>query len=206
MTSLKKLIVLTALCIFSAGLHAQTKNEAIEAYNQAVGLMKTDVPGAINLFEKSIQISEQVGDSAVELKDKAIAVVPDLYYQLAYKNYTDKNVPGAISASKTTISVSDKYKNDKTKGRAETLLTQLYMLQGSNYFKGNENEKAIASFDSAMIVNPDYYKALLPKAQVYRKIDNEAKFGETIDLFIEKAANETDQVDQAKKLALDFSD
>lgn len=205
MTTFKKLAGTIALAaLFITGVQAQTKNEAIEAYNQGVGLMKTDAKGAISSFEKSIQISEQVGDSAVDLKEKASAVLPGLYYSLAYKAYTDKNIPAAISASKKTMVVSEKYQNEESKNRAETLLTQLYMAQGSTYFKNNENDKAIASFDSALIINPDYYKALLPKAQVYSKTNNAELFGQTIDQFIEKAASDANQVATAKKLALDF--
>lgn len=205
MTTLKKLTGIIALAVvLTSGLQAQTKNEAIEAYNQGVGLMKTDVQGAIGSFEKSIQISEQLGDSAIDIRDKAAAVLPDLYYQQAYKNYTDKNIPGAISASQATISVADKFKNDKTRDRAVTLLTQLYMLQGSTYFKNNENDKAIAAFDSALMVNPDNSKALLNKALVYRKTDNAEKFSETIDQFLQKAGNDTTQTAQAKKLAVDY--
>lgn len=205
MTTLKKLagFILTA-CIFTTSINAQSKNEAIEAYNQGVGLMKTDTKGAINSFEKSIQISEQVGDSAADLKDKAIAVLPDLYYQLAYKSYTDKNIPGAVKASKKTIEVAKKYNNDKSKERAETLLTQLYVLQGSTYFKNNENEKALSAFDSALLVNPGFTKALLNKALIYRKMDNAQLFGETIDKFIEKSGDDTVQTQQAKKLAVDY--
>lgn len=205
MTTIKRLAGLFAIAAsLTLNLQAQTKNEAIEAYNQGVGLMKTDVQGAINAFENSVKICEQVGDSAAELKEKAITVLPDLYYQKAYKSYTDKNIPAAISASKETISVADKYKNDKTKDRAVNLLTQLYMLQGSNYFKNNQNDEAIAAFDSAIIVNPDNSKALLNKALVYRKLDNAEQFSATIDKFIEKAGSEAAQVDQAKKLAIDF--
>lgn len=204
MTTLKKLAGCVVLAVIFTGLNAQTRNEAVQAYNEGVGLMKTDVQGAINSFEKSIQMSEQVGDSAADLKEKSIAVLPDLYYQQAYKFYTDKNISAAITASKTTVSIAEKYQNVKTKDRAITLLTQLYMLQGSNYFKTNENDKAISAFDSALIVNPDNYKALLNKALVYRKIDNGALFGETIDKFLEKSVNDTAQTSQAKKLAVDY--
>lgn len=205
MTTIKRLAGIVAVtALFTWSVQAQTKNEAIEAYNEGVGLMKTDTQGAINAFEKSVQIAEQVGDSAADLKEKTIAILPDLYYQKAYKAYTNKDMAGAISASKETIAAADKYKNDKTKERAVTLLTQLYMVQGSNYFKNNQNNEAIAAFDSAMIVNPDNAKALLNKALVYRKLDDPDKFSATIDEFIEKGKSDAAQVDQAKKLAIDY--
>jgi tetratricopeptide (TPR) repeat protein len=205
MTTLKTLAGIFVLAaFFTTGLKAQSKNEAIEAYNQGVNLMKTDIQGAISSFEKSIQISEQVGDSAVDIKDKASSVLPDLYYQKAYKAYSEKNYAAAIAASKATSSVAAKYNNDKTKGRAETLLNQLYLVQATNYFNNNQNELAIASFDSALLINPDNSKALLNKALVYRKMNNSALFGETIDKAIEKAGNDTVQAAQSKKLAVDY--
>ncbi len=205
MTTFKKLAVFVAItALFTWNLQAQSKNEAIEAYNQGAGLVNTDVKGAIGAFEKSIAISEQVGDSAADIREKSIAILPSLYYKIAYKYYTDKNISAAISASKKTIDVSDKYNNDKTKGSAITLLTQAYMTQGAAYFKTNEYDKAISAFDSALIVSPDYYKALLPKAQAYVKTNNDEMFGQTIDQFIEKAADDANQVAAGKKLALDF--
>lgn len=206
MTTLKKLAGLIVLAAFFAtGLNAQTRNEAIEAYNQGVGLMKTDVQGAINSFEKSIQISEQVGDSAIDMRDKAAAVLPDLYYQLAYNFYTQKNVPQSLVASKNAIQVAEKYNNELVKDRAVTLATQLYTVQGNNYFKANQNEQALAAFDSALKVNPENTKLYLNKALVYRKMDNAALFSENIDKYIlNPGKNDTATLSQARKIAVDF--
>ena len=142
MITMKKLSGLAVVAsIFIGSMQAQSKNEAIAAYNAGVGLMTTDVPGAINSFEKSIQISEQVGDSAVEIKDKAIAVLPDLYYKQALKLYNDKN-PGAKSAAKSTISVAEKYKNDKTGAPAYSpkILLKILLLA---YTRGITSSKKI---------------------------------------------------------------
>lgn len=205
MMTLKKLSGLIAVTsIFMGSMQAQSKNEAIDAYNQGVGLMQTDYAGAINSFEKSIQISEQVGDSALDIKEKSISVLPNLYYQQAYKNYTDKNIPGAIAGSKATINVAEKYKNDKTKDNANTLLAQLYVLQGSTVFKAGENEKAIAYFDSALAINPALSKVFLSKAQVYSKMDNAELLGQNVDKFIEQSSSDQTTVDQAKKFALSY--
>jgi tetratricopeptide (TPR) repeat protein len=205
MTTSKKLTGFIAIVFLSCfGLNAQTKNEVIEVYNQAIALMKTDVQGAIVSFEKSIQMSEQVGDSAKDLKEKAITVLPDLYYQKANKLYTDKKIPEAISASKDVIKVSEKYGNDKAKEKAQKLMVIAYSAQGNNYFKSNDNENAVKAFDSALFINPEYTRAMFNKALVYKKMDNAAKFTETIDLFISKSQADTAQTAQANKLALDY--
>lgn len=203
MTTLKKLTGFLAATLFlTIGLQAQTKSEAIDAYNQGVGLMGTDVQGAINLFEKSIQISNQVGDSATDIRDKAVAVVPGLYYKLTYDNYSAKKYPEAIAAGKATLAAMDKYKDDKNKANVQNILAQSYLIQGATYFKGGENEKAISAFDSSLMINPDNAKVLLNKALVYGKMDDADNFTKTIDQTIEKGGNDATLVAQAKKQGL----
>jgi tetratricopeptide (TPR) repeat protein len=200
MTTLKKLTGFLAASLFLiVGLQAQTKSEAIDAYNQGVGLMATDVQGAINLFEKSILISGQVGDSAIDIRDKAIAVVPGLYYKLTYDNYTAKKYPEAIAAGKASLATMDKYKDDKNKVNVQNIIAQSYLIQGANYYKAGENEKAISSFDSSLMINPDNAKVLLSKSAVYAKMDDADNFSKTIDQTIEKGGSDATLVAQAKK-------
>lgn len=205
MIKFKKLTGIVAIAVFTCiGLKAQTKNEAIEAYNQAIGFMKTDVQSAIQSFEKSIKICEQVGDSATELKDKAIQVLPDLYYQKAYKLYAAKKMPEAIAAGKEAMNASEKYKNDKVKDKSQRLLEVAYAMQGSTCFKNNDNDNAIKYFDSTLLINPNYSKAILNKALIYNRTENTEKFTETIDAFIEKVKGDTTQLAQANKLAIEY--
>jgi len=204
----KKVDTLIALLTFvCVGLFAQQKNDAINAFNQGVVLMKTDAVSAIEPFENCIKICEQIGDSADEVKIKAIQVLPDLYFQKAYNLYTiDKKYQESLNASKIALAVADKYSNQKTKEKTQKLMIQDYITLGSNYYTANDNDKAISCFDSVLLINPDHLKAIYNKALTYKKMNNTAKFTETIDMYIGrvKGIADTTLLPQANKLALDY--
>jgi tetratricopeptide (TPR) repeat protein len=209
MKGLRKIAGLFALLAVSqAGLLAQEINDAINAFNQGRELIIADESeSAIVSMETCVTLCEQIGDSAYELKYKAIQQIPGLYYKVAYKYYTvDKNIPECIKASKTTIKVSEKYSNTETNEKAQKLLTLAYNSLGTTFLNNNDNEKAISTFDSALMINPEYTKAILNKALTYKKMNDQLKFGETIDLFITKIKTlvDTIQLAQANKLAIEY--
>jgi tetratricopeptide (TPR) repeat protein len=201
----------TGLVIFVAALHAglfaQDKNEAIKAFNESVNLMKTDPVSAIGSFENCIKICDQIGDSANDVKAKAVKVLPDLYYQKASDLLLiDKKIPESLTASKAALAVAKKYNNATTTENVQKIMIQAYSAMGSAFFAGNETDKAIQAYDSALAINPDHQASLYNKAMIYRKLNNTGKFGETIDLYISKLkpAEDAAKIAQANKVALDF--
>ena len=211
MTVIKKRNQLLAIIFVIAsftGAYSQTYyNDAAGKYNEGIGLMKTDVVSAIGTFESCIQICDQVGDSAVSLREKATGVLADLYFQKAYKIYSVDKLPfEALQATKQALAVAQKYNIEKTKEKSNKFLVQLYGITGSSYFKDKAYDKAIVAFDSALIINPEYISAIFNKSLVYKAQENADMFGKTIDIFIEKVTklNDTVQLAKAQKLALDF--
>ncbi len=205
---LKKIaVVILAFAGLHVNLQAQEKNEAIKAFNESVELMKADPVSAIGAFENCIRICEQVGDSANDVKEKAIKVLPDLYYQKASDLLLmDKKINESIQASKVALSVANKYDSPKTVENTQKIMIQAYSAMGSAYFSNNETDKAIQAFDSALAINPDHQASIYNKAMIYRKLNNTAKFGETIDLYISKLSPDNDaaKIAQANKVALDY--
>jgi tetratricopeptide (TPR) repeat protein len=205
---IKKITGLIAIIAgVSFGLYAQEKNDAIKAFNEGVELMKIDPSSAIGPFENCIKICEQIGDSAEDVKLKAIQVLPDLYFQKAFDLLTiDRKLDESLSASKVALGVAEKYGDIKVKENVQRIMVQVYSTKGSAYFSSNENDKAISAFDSALAINPDHLPSIFNKALIYNKLGDSQKFGETIDLYIEKirASGDTSKIAQPKKLALDY--
>jgi tetratricopeptide (TPR) repeat protein len=200
----------TGLLIIFAGLHvslfAQEKNDAINAFNESVNLMKTDPVSAIGSFENCIKICEQVGDSANDIKSKAVKVLPDLYYQKASDLLlVDKKVNESISASRKAIEVAKKYDDTVVVENVKKIMIQAYSAMGSS-LAATEADKAILAYDSALAINPHHQASLYNKALIYRKTNNAEKFGQTIDLYIKELKPDQDEpkIVQANKLALDF--
>ena len=204
----KKIAGLIVLFVgMSFGVFAQEKNDAIKIFNEGVELMKANDPRAVESFENCIRICEQIGDSANDIKLKAIKVLPDLYYQKAFDLLTiEKNIDGALNASRKTLEVANKFNDAQTKENTEKLMIQAYSTKASSFVTAKENDKAIMTFDSVLAINPEHTVSIYNKALIYRGMSNNAKFTETIDLYIAKmqAAGDKDKAEQAMKIARDY--
>jgi tetratricopeptide (TPR) repeat protein len=199
--------VFTLLAGISFGVFAQEKNDAINLFNQGVEQMKTNDPKAVETFEKCVALCEQIGDSAADVKTKAITVIPDLYYKKAYNLLTvDKNISGSLKASKETMVVAEKYNDPNVKESTQRLMIQAYTNMASGFVTAKDNANAIAAFDSVLMINPGHAPSLYNKALMYRGLDNPAKFTESIDLYIAKLkeSGDTSKLDQANKVARDY--
>lgn len=209
MTTIKKILGFIVVALLSATYSvAQTQAEARDCYNRGIGLMTTDVIAAISSVDSCITICSTIGDSAANaLKDKASQFICELTYQKMSKQYAaDKNVNVALATSKEAIRLSDLYGNIKVKEKTQKYMLQLYTSMGANYFKTKDLANAVKAFDSALVINPNYNKAILNKALAYKGLNDAAKFGEAIDLYITKvkAENDTVQLAAANKQAMDF--
>lgn len=191
----------------SLGVKAQDKLDAINLFNQGVEQMKANDPKALESFEKCVAVCEQIGDSANDVKSKAISVIPDLHYKKAYNLLmTDKKVSESIQASKTALNVAEKYSDPNVKENIERLMIQAYTSMAQGFVSAKENEKAIQAFDSVLMINPEHMASIYNKALMYRSLNNTEKFTESIDLYISKAKDAGDDanVEKANKVARDY--
>ena len=199
--------ILCISALIGLNLNAQTRTDVINAYNEGAKATQTDVKVAIDAFEKSIVLADQVGETAADMKQKAMQVLPGLYVKLASNTITDKKpAEETIKAAKKAQAVAEKYNNATGKENASKVLVQGYYNLGVGYFTKKDYDNALKSFDSLLVINPGYINAIYNKALVYRSQNNSAAFEENIDLYIGKvkSANDTVKVKQASKLALEY--
>lgn len=206
--AMKKLTgVLVVAAVLGTNLYAQERNDVIKAYNEGAKAMQTDLKAAITSFENVITLSDKVGESANDLKQKAIQVLPGLYVKDALKTLNDKKpAPEIIKAAKTAAQVADKYGNASGKENAGKILVQGYYTMGTDFFTKKDYGNALMAFDSLLTINPNYAAAVYNKALIYRSQNNAASFEQTIDQFIEKvkSTNDTVKVKQASVMALEY--
>jgi tetratricopeptide (TPR) repeat protein len=199
------MVVVAALISFN--MIAQVKNDAIRAFNESVELMKAGEDNVIGSFENCLKVCEQVGDSAEDIRQKVIQVLPGLYYQEAYGYLSaDKNIEKAIMASKKTLEIAEKYQNDRIMENTKKLMVQAYSSMASTYYSNKDYDNAISAFDSVLMINPDHLNSIYNKALIFMGQNNTPKFEESIDLYIEKlkAEGDTAKVKQAQDIALDY--
>ncbi|MGI6338487.1 MAG: tetratricopeptide repeat protein [Bacteroidales bacterium] len=200
-------VVFFASALIFTNINAQERNDVIKVYNEGAKSMQTDLPAAIQAFESVITISEQVGESADDLKQKAMQVLPGLYLKSANNVVKEnKSVAEIVQAAKVAVAATDKYGTATHKETAKRLMVQAYNIMGTSYFTEKEYENALLAFDSLLIVDPDYSNAIYNKALVYRSQNNSEAFEEAIDLYLSKLAPGTDdeRSKQASAMALEY--
>jgi hypothetical protein len=206
--NLTKTISLLVIVVFSTTtIKAQGRNDVIEAYNEGAKAIQTDPQAAIKDFEKVVLLSKQVGDSAADLSQKATKVLPSLYYNVAANAYAGKKpTPEIIQAAKQAVAAPEKYDNPSTKQNADIILIKAYNNLAGEYFSKDDYKSALASFDSVLMINPDYASTIYNKALIYMKQANSDDFEKTIDLYISKMKPGTDdaKIKQASTLALGY--
>jgi tetratricopeptide (TPR) repeat protein len=199
--------ILIISAIVGSTLNAQELNDVITAYNEGAKAMQTDTKVAIESFEKVVTLSDKVGETANDLKQKAIKVLPGLYVKAASNAQKEKK-PAAeiIQSAKVAIAASEKYGNTMQKENSIKILIQGYNAMGTSFFTQKDYINALIAFDSLLSINPDYSSALFNKALVYKSQNNTDSFGETIDLYLEKlkSTNDTVKAKTASTLALEY--
>ena len=175
------------MVISTTTIKAQGRNDVIKAYNEGASAVQTDPLAAIKAFENVVTLSKQVGDSAADLRQKAVKVLPSLYYNVASDAFTAKKPASeVIVAAKKAVAAAEKYENATTKQNANLLLIKAYNTLAGDYFSKDDYKNALASFDSVLMINPDYASTIYNKALIYMKQANSDDFEKTIDLYISK--------------------
>jgi tetratricopeptide (TPR) repeat protein len=199
------LLVFSVLIVSNIG--GQELNDVIKVYNEGAAASKSDPAAAIAAFENVITLSDKVGDDAADLKQKAMKVLPGLYFRVAYNELNEKKpAPEVIRDSKKALAMAEKYGNETYVENSKKVLVQAYNTMAVGFFSQNEDEKAIQTFDSLLAINPDYTNAIFNKSLIYRKLNNTDAFEATVDLYLSKldTLKEQDKIKQASSMALEY--
>ena len=199
--------ILVVSFITGTNLEAQERNDVIKAYNEGAKAIQTDTQVAIQSFEKVITLSDQVGETANDLKQKAIQILPGLYVKVANTALKEsKPAPEIIQAARKAAAVAEKYGNAPAKENAGKVLVQAYNVMGTDFFTKKDYENALLTFDSLLMINPGYVNAIYNKALIYRGQNNAVAFEETMDLFLGKleAGKDDERKKQASASALEY--
>lgn len=186
-------------------LSGQDRNELIRVYNLGAKAAQTKVDSAIIYFENAISIADKLGESANDIKQNATKVLPGLYLKSASAMYTAKK-PDAdvIRTAKKAVESAEKYNNPSVKENAAKILHQAYNRMGTEYFRNKDYDKALATFDTVLSINPDYITALYNKALIYRTQGNSDALEQTVDQYIAKLPAGDEKAAQASKMALEY--
>jgi tetratricopeptide (TPR) repeat protein len=199
--------VIIMLFLLSPVTFAQDRNAVVQAFNEGAKLTQTDAPAAIKALENVIVLADKVGESAADLKQKAIGALPGLYSKVASAAITNKKpVSEIMSSAKAAVSSAEKYGTAAQKETASKILVQAYTAQASGFFSSNDYASALVTFDSILSISPDNTNAMYNKAYIFSKQNNSASFEQAIDQYLAKVktANDEASVKKGSTLALGY--
>ncbi|HPJ46275.1 MAG TPA: hypothetical protein PL017_09265, partial [Tenuifilaceae bacterium] len=111
---------------------AQTKKEAVDAYNNGATMIKENPQGALDKLYESIKISEQLGEEGEETKVLAESLIPSVHFELAMKLYKEKKSVETLEQLEKAEETAVKYGDAKTQQKVEKTIPKLYYAMGVN--------------------------------------------------------------------------
>ena len=196
---MKKTLILafavTILTTFNAkNLQAQTKDDAILAFNAALELSKTDMTGAVVKMQDVVKMCTTIGKEADTLKMKANSVLPPWQYNIGNEFINAKKYPQAIAAYEKSRDMAIAYSDANIKEKAESMLAKLYVNDGNSLVNAQKYDEAISQFEKGLKYDPNYSKGYYANAMAYKKKGDNAKMKENMDLAIASATKENDTI------------
>ncbi|HPT02232.1 MAG TPA: hypothetical protein PLJ84_06510 [Bacteroidales bacterium] len=182
------------IAINAGNLCAQTLQEAADAYNKALELKNTDLPGSITSLVNVVGMCEKIGAEADDLKKMASGVIPDLQYSLANNMLKEKKYDEAIAAFEKTTEYANTYNDADKISKVQAQLPRIYYAKSLDQYKAEDLDGALASLDKATTLDPEYTKAFYTKGIIYKKKDDAANMQTAFDKTIELAAKDGDSV------------
>ncbi len=183
-------LMLAASALFT--VTAQDVNKAIEDFNKALELQTSDPEAAIASLKSCLDMCDQVGEDADDVKARAELKLPELYFFAGNKLVKDKKITAAIPAYKEAIAVAQKYQTPEIEQKAKNMLPQLYNAVGGGHYKKDEFDAALEALTKAIEVDPDYARAYYTMGLVYKKQDKLVEFEETMDKGLQASINSRD--------------
>ncbi|MGL4364548.1 MAG: tetratricopeptide repeat protein [Bacteroidales bacterium] len=171
---MKRIFNLT-LCsvLFAFGAYAQTTNEAIEAYKEAVAKVTAHKTNeAVTAFERAISIANEVGDEANEVRKNAQDGVIRVWMKAAEEFFKKSDFDRALKKMVKAQTAATLYKDDKSLNRINRALPNLYFAMGNENLKNNLFVEAIYDYQKAIELNANVSKIHLALGAALVKIDS----------------------------------
>ena len=195
-----KLAAFTIIMVFSVNSFAQTKDEAVNAYNRAVTLVSSDPQQAVNAMREAAEIASKA-DDADTIQQMAEQQIPVLQYNYATALYKDKKIDEAIEGYIQAHDFAVQYNDNSTAEKTNELLPKLYLSKGINEYKAGQFEEAVKSYTQAIELDSSVARAWLNMGLAYKKLDKAPEMKQAMDKAIEVGTSTNDEktVEAARK-------
>ncbi len=192
---------------FSLNAQEITLTQVVEAFNAGAEKVNSgEFEAAIDHFNKSIDLAEQLGEEGEEMKARAESQIPPLHYRIGLDLYKAKDIQGAVKKFEDAIEASEKYGHEEIRAKAEKIIPQLYNALGNAYFKQQDYQKAVENFNMATRHDPGYARAYFGKGLACKQLGNNDAMLQSMKKAIETGRESGDDrtAERARNTAGDY--
>ncbi len=191
----RALIIAAAMILTSGSIFGQTLTDVINEFNAGVeSLNNQSYEAALTQFNTSLELSDEVGEEADDMKEQAREQIVGTYYRQAITLMKRKQYDQALPALEKTIALSAEYdKKPEFAENAKKYLPSLYLREGNVQRSQDNYDEALSLFDKALELQPELYKAHQGKGLVYKETNEIDKMLEEFSIAKEKALTKGDQ-------------
>lgn len=145
-TYVSALLVLVLLTGFFNSADAQTRGEAVEAFNEAQEFVRAEnYPEALEKFQETYQIADNVGAEAEDIRDRAASQIPGVQVRIATAAYQARDFNRAVEEFDKAAEFADQFDNSEIATRVRNNIL-VVLLQAGNSELNNENYDAAESY------------------------------------------------------------
>ncbi len=180
---------------------AQTKEDAVNAYNKAVTLAGSDPQQAVVSMKEAADIAAKVGVEADTIGQMAQQQIATLQYNYATALYKEKKIDEAVENFKIASDYAKQYNDESTKAKADGLLPKLYLAKGVNDYKSENYDAAVESYTKALEYDSTMARAWLNMGLAYKKQNKDAEMRNAFENAVKQglATNDEKTVEAARK-------
>ncbi len=185
--------------MFTFVVMAQSIEEVGAEYNDGNSFYKEkDYTNAITAYESGIELANDVGFEADDLKGKMETQLMNAYYKngLQYKKI---GLGAAIASLEKAYALSGELSDDAMKTKSASVISKLRAAKGNSFLKKDKTEEAFAEYEMALEINPNCVKAYYGKGLVYKSKGDYTNMIINMDKVIEVGAGNSKAEKTVKK-------
>ena len=177
----KFILALAALFTAASMISAQDMAEATELYNNgATALTTKNYTGALEYFQKALEMGTAIGADADELVANCKNVIPGVSLQIAKDMIKEGKFDEAAAQLEAASKIAEEYENAEVAEDAKSLVPDLWMRKGAAALKIKDFAAAADGFAKSYAADTTNGKTALKLGQV---LGAQGKIPEALDAF-----------------------
>lgn len=160
----------------TAGLQAQDRTAAVEAFNKAQDLAKQEnYEEAISAYNQALANAAALGEEGQDIVERIENRLPTVHFRRAAQIYqsnqplnTAEKFDEVISAFNEAADVGEEYGDQQIITRAEDIVTRMTYNKGVMYFRNQNWQESLTLLNEAISRDSSYAAAYYQKALVFK--------------------------------------